>query len=436
MLLAGACVRAQDRSRVFQLSPPDEKLLAEANELDRQFEKKGLIYHDASAETFLAGIGNRLLAGETPPDLVSYKFCILRDPMVNAFALPNGSIYINTGLIAALQDEAELAAVMSHEITHVLNRHTYILNRDVRRKAVTMDVISVAAAAASYFPGGVVYGYSLWFGADFSQALMIATVYGYSRELEAEGDAAGYARLIHAGYDGVAMVQAFQALDERIEFEPVEPFWRTHPKLQQRIATATKLSEAGNALHRRVTTTNEYFNHLAAVVRYNIGLDLDSRRARTAVDRADRLLKWNPQNAIDRTLLADAYRSLGAKTSTPAGDEESKQGKAVARKQITKLTADEEQRVLLATPAGKAALEANQTEAEALYREAIAADPRLPDPHRGLGMLYQDEGKLADAAREYRNYLDLAPREAPDRLRIERRLEASLRVAPPAPERK
>ena len=59
-----------------------------------------------------------------------------------------------------------------------------------------------------------------------------------------------------------------------------------------------------------------------------------------------------------------------------------------------------------------------------LYRESIAFDPRLPDPHRGLGMLYQEEAKPADAAREYQTYLDLASPQALDRLRMERRLEA------------
>jgi predicted Zn-dependent protease len=423
MLLAGLSAQAQDHQRPFQFTPPDEKLRAEANEIDAQYEKKGLIYQDPKSESFLHGIGLRLTGSASPPDGIIYRFRILQDPMINAFALPNGSIYVNSGLVAAMQNESQLAAVMAHEITHVVNRHAYIQNRSVRKKAVAMDVIAIAAAGAGYFPIGAAFGCSVAFAGQFSQVLIVATVFGYSRELESDADSAGYGRLIRADYDGAAMAGSFELLDERLEFEPTEPFWRTHPKLKGRIATAGKLAQAENTAHPRVTPENEYLGHVNAVVRYNITLDLESRRARTAVDRAQRLVKWNP-DAVNRTLLADAYRALGAKTSKPDQEELSKHGKDIARKQILKLTSAEEQRSLLSTEAGKAIMAENQAKAEQLYKEAIVADPHLPDPHRGLGMQYQDEGKHTDAAREYRQYLDLASPRAVDRLRIERRLEA------------
>ena len=410
--------------RAFKFTAPDEKLLTQANELDEQFEKKGLVDHDVAAEDFLNGIGKRLLDGEATPERVVFKFRILRDPMVNAFALPNGSIYVNTGLIAAMENEAELAAVMAHEITHVTNRHTYFLNRDIRKKAVTMDVIVAAAAGASFVPLGTAFGYSILLAANMSQVLLIASIYGYSRELEGEADTVGYHRLIHADYGGAAMARSFELLDERIEFEPTEPFWRTHPKLQQRIATAKQMLEKENASHPDETTDADYFAHLAPVIQYNIGIDLDCRRAGTAADRAERLLKWEPQNAVDRTLLADAYRSLGAKTPRRDKAEESKETQGTARKQMLKMTEDEEQRALLTAPNGKATLEANRAKAETLYKQAITDDPQLGDPHRGLGMLYQDEAKREDSARQYRAYLELAPADAADRLRIERRLDA------------
>src|SRR5262249_52894121 len=118
-LLLSLPVAGQKNSKDFRFSPADEKLLEDANELDRQFEKKGLVYHDPAAEDYLVRIAKNLLAGAQPPDRVSYRFHILRDPMVNAFALPNGSIYVNTGLIAALENEGQLASVLGHEITHV-----------------------------------------------------------------------------------------------------------------------------------------------------------------------------------------------------------------------------------------------------------------------------------------------------------------------------
>jgi tetratricopeptide (TPR) repeat protein len=221
------------------------------------------------------------------------------------------------------------------------------------------------------------------------------------------------------------MKRSLEILDEKLEVEPAQPFWRTHPKLQERIATADELLKNGNSNLPRAADPNDYLSHLAPVIRYNAILDLDSRRARTAVARVQRLVDSKPDDAVDRSLLADAYRSLGANTVQPQESELSERGKNQARHRALKLTEDEEQKVLLKSPSGASILEANRAKAEALYREAIALDPALPDPHRGLGMLYQDEAKFAEAVREYQSYLDLASSQALDRLRIERRLEAT-----------
>jgi len=215
----------------FRFGPADEKIHEQADEMDRQFEKRGLVYRNPQAEAYLERMGAGLLGKDAPPDRVAYKFRILRDPMVNVFALPNGSIYVNTGLLAALKNEAQLAGVLSHEITHVINRHTYLADRSIRKKTVTAEVIAAAGAGAGYFPIGPLFASTASFAANVSHVFIVATVFGYSRDLEREADTTGYGRLIRAGYNGAAMSQTLKALDERLEFEPIEPFWRTHPEL-------------------------------------------------------------------------------------------------------------------------------------------------------------------------------------------------------------
>lgn len=424
-LLSLFCVFSwgQEKPREFHFSSPDEKLLSEANAMDAVFEKKGLTYRDGKAEAYLERVGAELVADSPPPERVVYKFRLLRDPMMNAFALPNGSIYVNTGLAAAVENEAELASVLSHEITHVVNRHSYLQNRSIRKKVVTIEIIGLAAAIGGSATGRAIYAISASAGAEVSEVLIVSSIYGYSRELESEADATGYARLIHADYDGAAMARSFEILDERLEFEPVEPFWRTHPKLEQRIAASKKLVERQNALHPRDATTDDYLKSMADLMRYNIGLDLDSRRPRTAVERAERLVKWSP-DARDCALAADSYRGLGAKTARAEGDELARAGKKEQRKLTLKRTEEEEQKALLATAQGKEALASNRAKAESLYKEALATDSGFAPAHRGLGMLYQDEARRAEAASEYRRYLDLAPKDALDRLRIERRFAA------------
>ena len=157
----------------FHFTSIDENLLNQANDFDLHIKKKGLVYNQPVAEAYLENIVAPLLEGTPSPELVNFRFSIVRDPMVNAFSLPNGSIYINTGLIAALRNEAELASVLSHEIAHVNKRHAYIENRSIRRKNVAIDVI-LAGAAAGGIRGGTAFGQSLWIGAQVSQVFIAA----------------------------------------------------------------------------------------------------------------------------------------------------------------------------------------------------------------------------------------------------------------------
>jgi predicted Zn-dependent protease len=85
---------------------------------------------------------------------VSWKFRVARDPQPNAFALPNGSIYVTTGLMTLIDNESQLAAVLAHELTHVMRRHTYAANRSNRKKF--LDDERHGRRSARMRPGGVV----------------------------------------------------------------------------------------------------------------------------------------------------------------------------------------------------------------------------------------------------------------------------------------
>ncbi len=349
---------------------------------------------------------------------MNFRFRIVRDPVENAFALPNGSVYVNSGLIAGVRNEGQLAGVVSHEIIHVTKRHAYLEFRSIRKKNVAVDILAAAGGAAPGIAGIATLAASL-----SGQLLIVSSVFGYSRELEKQADVNGYSLLIHAGYSGNAMPEALETLDDRLEFERFEPFWKTHPKLQERIAWAKEMAKTENPPNPRDTPENYYFKQFSSVIRFDIQLDLDSRRARTAVDRAQRLVAHSPGDAASLTLLADAYRDLGAKTARPEGDELKGRGKKDNRKRVLKRTAEEEQKELDASAKGQSALAENRSKAESLYREAMKDSPQLGDPHRGIGMLYEDESKKIEAESEYREYLKLAAADASDRVRIDRRLE-------------
>lgn len=417
-LLLLSSVTAPCADSTFHFTPVDEKIFDEANELDQKLEKQGLVDRDSTAQAYLENIGNRLIGDAPPLERVNFRFRIVRDPVENAFALPNGSVYVNSGLVAAVRNEAQLAAVLSHEIIHVTKRHEYLEFRSIRKKNVAVDILALAGGAAPGIAGIATLAASLT-----GQLLIVSSVYGYSRDLEKQADTDGFGLLIHAGYSGNAMAEALETLDDRLEYERVEPFWKTHPKLQERIGLAKDMAKTENAPNPRDTPEDYYFEQFSSVIRFDIQLDLDSRRARTAVDRAQRLVAHSPGDATSLTLLADAYRDLGAKTARPEGDELKGGGKRDNRNRVLKRTAEEEQKELEASASGQRALAENRSKAESLYREAMKDSPQLGDPHRGIGMLYEDESKKTEAEAAYREYLKLAAADANDRVRIERRLE-------------
>ena len=133
----------------FKFGDVDLEILEQSDLLDTKLEHDGLVLQDEAANAYIRRIGQTLIPKGLELERVSWRFRILRDPQPNAFALPNGSIYITTGLIFLVDNESQLAAIIAHELTHVMRRHTYVQNRSNRKKFLTMNIM---AAVGSYAP--------------------------------------------------------------------------------------------------------------------------------------------------------------------------------------------------------------------------------------------------------------------------------------------
>src|SRR5208337_2552413 len=130
----------------FHFTKVDDDLRAQANAIDAEYEKKGLVLHDPGLQAYIDSVGKQVLGDRPVPEKVTYRFLVLRDPTVNAFALPNGSVYIHTGLLALLVNEAQLASILGHETAHVYERHSYFENRSIRKKIIASEIIAAAAS--------------------------------------------------------------------------------------------------------------------------------------------------------------------------------------------------------------------------------------------------------------------------------------------------
>jgi predicted Zn-dependent protease len=430
---SGPVALAQKKTAPVEATPPplreefkfgevDLEVLEQANLLDARFERDGLVLVDESANSFLRRVGRSLIPRDLELERVAWKFRALRDPQPNAFALPNGSIYVTTGLLTLIDNESQLAAILAHELTHVMRRHTYVHNRSNRKKFLSMNVMSMIGAFA---PGGVV-GAVITIVTTVAPFIMMATIYGYSRDLEREADLKGIDMMISAEYAPEEMVSVMKLLDKDFEGENIRLFYNDHPSLDERIKY---LSGYLGARADRVTHQMElnreraaYFRIMEPVMRHDIQLAINAGRGRSAVYLAQRLVDFHEESE-NLFWLAESYRTLGPRAPQLTEKQLTNSAKKDAAKKSVKRTFEEEERELLATPAGKENWDRHQELAEQLYQRALKAENPAPVAHRGLGMLYEKLGRETDAVAAYEKYLELSP-SAIDRGRIQRRIEA------------
>ncbi len=407
----------------FKFGKADLDLLEQVNLLDKRFEREGLVFLDDATNAYLQRVGESLLPRDRNLEHVIWKFRALRDPVPNAFALPNGSVYVNTGLIALLDNESQLASVLAHEITHVLNRHSYLQNRSNRKKYLAINII---AAVGAWNPVGGVAGAAIDIIAAVSPFILVTTMFGYSRDLEKEADLKGVEVMIIAEYPPEEMVKAFTLLSNDIEGEQLKFFYNDHPQLKDRISYVTahlgskaNKTTAAAELHRE---KRAYLAKIETVSRHDIQLAINSARFRTAVYLSQKFADFRPDSAENIFWLAESYRALGPRSPELTEKELTNNAKKDAAKKRSKLMPEEAERELRATAAGQQNWKINQQKAEDLYLQSLKLDHPVPIAHRGLGMLYEKIGRVKEAIDEYQNYLDLAP-DAVDRERIQRRIQ-------------
>ena len=218
-LVAGGCATnpVTGKSDIVMMSAAQEV------EIGRQMHPKVLQeygrYADEELQAYVSDLGQRIAAVSHRPEL-QYTFTVLDSEEVNAFALPGGYVYITRDLLKEFKTEAQLAAVLSHEIGHVVARDTLV----AMSEQIGMTAIMVAAQA-----GG---SPDLARGTRFVTAVLSLQ---YSREDEKEADLAGLTYMTQAGYDPNAMIEVMQILEKLQTIRPIE-FFSTHPNPESRIA--------------------------------------------------------------------------------------------------------------------------------------------------------------------------------------------------------
>ncbi len=217
--------------------PPSEEARI-GQEMMREIRGEVDLITDPSINAYIRDLGARIAVASDMP-ATEFRFFVVDDPRINAFAMPGGYVGVHSGLITAARDESELGAVIAHELSHVTQRH-------IARRIAAYEQTSLRTAAL------VLAG--LLIGSQNPQAGMAAATTGmasgidsqlaYSRDHEREADRVGMRILSRAELDPMGMPEFFQVLlnDNRYRSQP-PAFLSTHPLTQARIADARAMAD-------------------------------------------------------------------------------------------------------------------------------------------------------------------------------------------------
>jgi len=176
---------------------------------------------------------------------------VIDSDVVNAFALPGGFFYVNSGLILHADEESELAGVMAHEIAHVCARHG-------TKQATKAEIVNLASIPAMIFIPYTWAGYAIYQGMNFAIPL---TFLRFSRGDEAEADYLGLQYMYKAGYDPNSFVMFFEKVeaDEKKQPGTIPKVFSTHPPTPERIAATQKeIATILPAREQYIVSTSEF----------------------------------------------------------------------------------------------------------------------------------------------------------------------------------
>lgn len=336
----------------FRLEEDETRLWLRFEETEKWIQKSGLIYHDEVLEIYLNDIAQKLQPPATLKN-ISFRIKILKYHLPNAFSFPTGLILIDTGALSRLENEAQLATILGHEMIHTTHRHALKKFRDSKNKSAFL-------ATVTYGTGGL--------GGIIGALGALTTVMSYSRELETEADTEGFKLMAGAGYDPEEAPKFYLYMRKEYEEEKIkeEHFFGTHPRFQERAENYENLLKTKYKDKQGGVQNSEVFmEKIHRVILDNASLDLKAGRFKIAERGVEKYLTIKPNDPKAYCFLGEIYRQKAEK-----GDLE---------------------------------------KAKEHYQKAISIDPSYPDAHKGIGFIYFKQGEKEQAKKCLKQYLSLSP---------------------------
>ncbi|MFM6988905.1 MAG: M48 family metalloprotease [Arenimonas sp.] len=318
LLCAAALALATPASAQLKPVTREEIAIGSQQYLPSQQTQGGPYLRDAALQAYVDRIGQRLAKASEFPDL-PYEFTVINNGELNAWALPGGKIAVNRGLLLVMEDEAQLAAVLAHEISHVTRRHAMRM----RKKSQTVGVIGALAGLAI---GSKAPQYS-----DLAMKGAGLAVYGtqanYSRDHELQADSVGMKLMSAAGYDPMAAVEIQQIFLQQSQGRSgggLQALFASHPPSQARVdANRKRLAQlpAGGergkpayaAATAKLRADKPAFDALQEAVAAYGKADFA-----TALSRSERAIALQPKEGLAWEMKGQSQFKLGRKSDSLA----------------------------------------------------------------------------------------------------------------------
>ncbi|MDK9712661.1 MAG: M48 family metalloprotease [Sulfuritalea sp.] len=324
-LALGGCATnpVTKKSEVAWMSEQQEVRIGTQQYLQNQQSAGGRFILDPQLTAYVNEVGQKLVKVSDRPKL-PFEFVVINDSVPNAWALPGGKLAVNRGLLLELKSEAELAAVLSHEIVHAAARHgASAMERGI--------LLSAGAAIISVLASDRKHSDLVEFAAAGGAALLS---FRFGREHELEADHYGIDYMVRAGYDPKAAVElqeTFVRLSGDKKSNWLAGMFATHPPSQERVEANRSMAETLPAgLYRG---EDVYQRRIAFLLRskpayaaHDEGRKSLEKDPAHALVQAERAIKLEPREAMFYALRGDALKKLGR-----AAEAEQDYGEAIKR---------------------------------------------------------------------------------------------------------
>jgi predicted Zn-dependent protease len=333
-------------------------LWMQADEIEKNVQRSPLLVRDPALNAYVRGVVCKLAGARC----ASLRVYVVKIPLFNAYTLPNGAVVVWTGLLLRVENEAQLAMILGHEMTHYFDRHTFKNYESARDTSNALAFLGLGGLAA--LPIMLVAG---------------SVLISYSRDQEREADAGGFDLATAAGYDPTQAGAIWKFMSDEEKADPNRPgtglFGSDHPTSDERLATMTQRGADLASQKTNWFVGADAFHAATAPFRHEWLEDEMARgNAYQSVAMLARLTASNPSSGLVKYYLGEAYRRRNQ-----AGDAK---------------------------------------RAEDTYTEAIACNDAPAQAWRDLGLMAMKAGDKAAAKTDFDTYLSRAP-EADDRAMIQ-----------------